>query len=104
MTRNTTTHSALYLVATLKTSPGAEADLVAAMRTLVPQSKAEPGCIQYDLHVDIADPTVLIVYEIWRDQQALDSHVGSPHFQAFLATATPLLSDALDVRVLSKVE
>lgn len=93
----------LYLVATLQAIKGCETQLVDALQALVPLSRQEPGCIRYDLHVDRADTSVLIVYEIWRDQQALDEHASSAHFQRFLKAAEPLLSAPLDVRVLNLV-
>lgn len=94
----------LYLVATLQAVKGAQTQLLNALQTLVPRSKQEPGCIRYDLHVDRADSTVLIVYEIWRDQTALDEHAASGHFQQFLTTAEPLLAAPLNVRVLDLVQ
>jgi quinol monooxygenase YgiN len=94
----------LYLVATLEAVPGSEGLLLDALSALVLQSRAEPGCIQYDPHVDIADAKTLIVYEIWRNQQALDDHASSSHFQAFLKTAEPMLSAPLDVKVLNRID
>lgn len=94
----------LYLVATLKATKGNEEKLQRALQALVPPSRAEAGCIKYDLHVDTAQPALFIVYEIWRNQQALDQHASSNHFQTFLKTAEPFLATPLEVRVLDRVD
>ncbi len=40
----------------------------------------EPGCLRFDVVQDEADPNVIYFYEVYRDQAALDAHVGYPHF------------------------
>jgi quinol monooxygenase YgiN len=95
-------HPALYLVATLVAAKGSEATLLGALRALVPQSRREPGCIQYDLHEHTTKPDVFVMYEIWKDQEALDAHVSSNHFQSFLTVAEPILAETLDVKVLRR--
>jgi quinol monooxygenase YgiN len=42
------------------------------------------------------------MYEIWKDQEALDAHVSSNHFQSFLTVAEPILAETLDVKVLRR--
>ncbi|RJX83380.1 putative quinol monooxygenase [Pseudomonas sp. LS-2] len=103
MSTNSQTQALLYLVATLKAAKGSEDKLLSALKALVPLSRQESGCVRYDLHVDREDPSVLIVYEIWRDDEALDDHASSAHFQHFLKIAEPLLSAPLEVRILDLV-
>lgn len=69
----------------LKYPPGGIDMLSEAMHTVVEATRREDGCINFDFAVDIADPTRLIVFERWRDQKALDGHIGSPHFAAWRA-------------------
>jgi len=69
----------------LKYSPGG-IDLVRdEMEKVVEATRREDGCINYDFAIDIADPTRLIVYERWRDQEALERHTRSPHISAWRA-------------------
>jgi len=104
MSNDTRTPAPLYLVATLKAAKGNEEKLRNALQALVPQSRAEVGCLKYDLHVDTTQSALFIVYEIWRDQEAIDHHASSNHFQTFLKTAEPLLAAPLDVKVLNLVD
>ena len=42
----------------------------------------EPGCLQFDVTVGREDPNQVILYEVYRDDQALDEHMKSPHLAA----------------------
>ncbi len=37
----------------------------------------EEGCLQFDVAVARDDPNRVILYEVYRDQAALDTHMGS---------------------------
>nr|WP_231925723.1 MULTISPECIES: antibiotic biosynthesis monooxygenase [Exiguobacterium] len=39
------------------------------------------------------DPNVFYFYEQWRDQDAFDQHVASPHYQAYRAVSASLVAD-----------
>jgi len=59
-----------------------EAETVAdLLRQMVPLSRAEPGCLQYDVHSDNEDPNRFFIYERYVDDAALEAHATSPHFQ-----------------------
>ncbi len=74
----------LIIVATITARDGNQALVRAALEAIVPPSRAEEGCIRYDLHVDLGDHASFIMLEAWRDQAALDAHEATPHFQALL--------------------
>ncbi len=50
-------------------------------RELVAATKQEPLCISYNLYVDQKDPGHFIFIEEWPNQEALDIHCASEHFQ-----------------------
>ncbi|MBA1242775.1 putative quinol monooxygenase [Pseudomonas japonica] len=104
MSNNIGISAPLYLAATLKATQGHEDKLLEALQALVPPSRAEVGCIKYDLHVDTTQSAIFVVYEIWKNQQALDQHASSNHFQTFLQAAEPLLAAPLEVRVLKRID
>jgi len=80
------------LIARLKAKPGQEALLAQALRELSAPSRSESGCIQYDVCCVREDPATLLVLEEWASQAALDEHMQTPHFQAFLAKAGEALA------------
>lgn len=47
---------------------------------LIKKTRAEPLCIAYDLFIDQKDPGHFIFIELWPDQEALDIHCKSEHF------------------------
>lgn len=73
-----------------------EADLktvlegVAVLRTL---SLAEPGCIAYQAFQEADEPTSLVFVEHYRDEDAQQAHVNSPHYQEYaVERIRPLLT------------
>jgi quinol monooxygenase YgiN len=58
---------------------------------LVAATRLEPGCIEYSLHQDNDDPALFIFYETWENEGALAGHLGSPHFQAYLAAVEGMI-------------
>jgi quinol monooxygenase YgiN len=46
-------------------------------------SRAEPGCVTFDVSRSTEDPNVFVLYEEWRDQEALDVHYKTAHFEKF---------------------
>jgi quinol monooxygenase YgiN len=81
----------LIIVATLTARPGHEAVLKAALERIVPLSRAEDGCIRYDLHADLANPASFVMLEAWRDAEALARHEATPHFKQLLDTVGGLV-------------
>jgi len=71
-----------------------ESDAVAdILRHLMPLSRAEPGCLQYDAHRDPDDRSTFFLFERYADQEAFDAHAASAHFQDLvLGKALPLLA------------
>jgi len=54
-----------------------------ALRELAGPSRAEAGCILYDVCRSTTDPDALFVLEEWESQAALDEHMATPAFKAF---------------------
>ena len=55
------------------------------MDAMLTASRAEDGCIAYSYAVDVQDPGLIRVFEIWRDQAAVDAHFQAPHMVAWRA-------------------
>jgi len=81
----------LSVVATISAKPEFRAEVRQALETIVPPSRAEAGCLQYDLHVARNNPDNFVMIERWQDDATLDRHLATPHFAA--------LGAALDGRV-----
>ncbi|WP_152046766.1 putative quinol monooxygenase [Aureimonas psammosilenae] len=73
----------LTIVARLKAKPGHEAELEKELRGLVAPTRAEKGCLNYDLHRSHQDPGLFIFHENWESRELWDAHMNSPHLAAF---------------------
>jgi len=56
---------------------------VAAAKDVIEKSRAEEGCISYSLYQDPLDKTVFLFFEEWKNQEAVDFHFATEHFQKF---------------------
>jgi quinol monooxygenase YgiN len=50
-----------------------------AVAPMVAATLEEPGCRAYVFSPDVADPSLVHLYELWDDQEALDGHFASAH-------------------------
>ena len=54
----------------------------------------EPGCLQFDICVDTADPDRFLLYEVYEDRAAFDAHLETPHFAISQAAAAECVERA----------
>ncbi|PYS89051.1 MAG: antibiotic biosynthesis monooxygenase [Acidobacteria bacterium] len=76
---------------------GREAEVRGLLLTLVAPSRAEAGCINYDLHQSADDPTEFMFYENWTRRAALDAHLDMPYLNEFDALAEELLAEPVEI-------
>lgn len=82
----------LYTVAHFHCLEGRGSDVEAFLAALVEPTASEDGCIYYRYFRDISDPDHFVFWEIWRDERALDVHIGTPGVQSMLAAVEPMLA------------
>lgn len=88
----------VFVIARVVASPGAAEALRAVLASLIAPTRAEAGCIQYDLLRDREDPGVFTFVEAWADDAALDAHFETPHFRDAAAKIGPLVAGPPDIR------
>lgn len=84
--------------------PGKERALREALLKVCAPTRAEKGCINYDLHVSPDDPGLLVFHENWVSKEDLDAHLASPHVDAFRAVAPDLLAEPANITLWSEIE
>ena len=47
------------------------------LRRNIESTRAKDGCERYDYAVDLLDPNLLRISEIWRDEAAMDAHMAT---------------------------
>jgi quinol monooxygenase YgiN len=70
---------------------------------LAARTRTEAGNINYDLHVSNTDDSLFIIYENWKDQAALDSHMNEPYLKSFLGKTDELLAAPVDGTICKKL-
>jgi quinol monooxygenase YgiN len=61
------------------------------MAALLGPTRAEAGCLAYELFQSDEDPTVWVLIERWRSVTDLDAHVLAEHMVRFLARSHEVL-------------
>ena len=69
-------------------------DLVKAeLEKLVDPTRAEDGCLQYDLHQDNKNPAHFMFVENWTTYDAWQAHMTTPHIKAYMAAVDGAVED-----------
>ncbi|MEO8009018.1 MAG: putative quinol monooxygenase [Betaproteobacteria bacterium] len=99
----------IHVIATVDLAPGTRDKFLAEFRKLIPDVRAEAGCIEYgpaiDAETDIALQFKLgadrvVVIEKWETVAALKAHGIAPHMQAYRARVKEYVR-GMELRVLS---
>jgi quinol monooxygenase YgiN len=72
--------SAITLTVILRAREGQEALLEAELRALVAPTRAEEGCIAYDLHRATEIHSTFLLHEVWASREHHTRHMKTPHF------------------------
>lgn len=91
----------ITVLARLRAKEGMAETVKAELLALVGPSRADAGCLNYDLHQVLDDETLFVVYENWQSKEHLDRHLGTPHLQALLAKADELLAAPPEIILLA---
>ena len=63
----------------------------------------EPGVLTYIAHRSKNDPSEVVFFEIYKDEQAVQAHNGTPHMNAMRAGFMENFQPPLDVQPLERV-
>ena len=55
-------------------------------------SRDEPGIARFDLLSDRADPTHVVLVEVYRDEAAAAAHKDTAHYQRWRDTVAPMMA------------
>jgi quinol monooxygenase YgiN len=81
----------IYVVATLTIKPGSAETLKAAAQPAIAATRAEKGCISYDLFHSVSDPETMVFVERWDTRADLSAHAKQPHLKAWREASDPLV-------------
>lgn len=99
----------IHVIATVELNPGTRDKFLAEFHKLIPDVKAEAGCIEYgptvDAQTDIAiqfkvGADRVVIIEKWESVAALKAHGVAPHMQAYRSRVKDFVK-GMELRVLS---
>ncbi|MFT5081752.1 MAG: quinol monooxygenase YgiN [Planctomycetota bacterium] len=75
--------SKLTIVANI-TANADKIDFVKAeLDKLIDTTRAEAGCIQYDLHQNYKNSAHFLIFENWESRELWQNHMNAPHLAAY---------------------
>ena len=93
----------VHVVARFVARSGKEDALRAVLTALIPPTRRELACYQYDLLVEAGDPRQFCFVERWDGPAALDQHLQTAHVQSALTQIEDLVEAPPDIRRYSLV-
>ncbi|QQS55204.1 MAG: antibiotic biosynthesis monooxygenase [Candidatus Competibacteraceae bacterium] len=93
----------LTIIANIHANPDQIDRVKAELEKLVPITRAEKGCLQYDLHRDNEDPAHFMFFESWESRELWQAHMNAPHLAAYMkatdgAVAEFILNEMTPIR------
>lgn len=86
-------HESVVVIAHWETTEAAFDAVVKDMAALRTRSLAEPGCLGYQTFQSTEEPNSLVIIERYRDVEAQQAHLDSPHYQELVVDRIrPLLT------------
>ena len=82
----------------IRVDEGAIASVKDAIATMENESRKEPGCHTYAFSVDINDPTMVRITEVWESMADLQAHFGMPHMADFGAALASIEIQSMEVK------
>jgi len=93
----------VILIAILTCKKDALSTLQMELKKLATASKAEEGCLQYDLNTCKEIENQFVITELWKDEAALNKHKETPHYKYFIHIAPALLSNPVEHKTLTPI-
>ncbi len=94
----------IFIFASVTPKAGKEEALEALLRGMTAPSRAEAGCVFYNLDRPTEGDLSFHFFECWRDAAAVDAHREAPHYKDYRARLGDLIAGPIGVRLLQGVD
>jgi quinol monooxygenase YgiN len=91
----------IHVIAIITAKPGNREAILSSFRDILPEVRAEAGCLEYGPAVDAEGapafaaklgPDTLMVVEKWSSQETLAAHAAAPHMAVHVARVKDLIA------------
>ncbi len=83
----------LTIVARIEANPDKIDFIKEELNKLIEPTRAEHGCLQYDLHQDTTNPAVFLFFENWENRELWLAHMEGPHLQHYMTVTEGAIAD-----------
>jgi quinol monooxygenase YgiN len=91
------------LIATIHILPGFEREVSEALKTMEMASNKEAGCEQFVANIEKDSPQTIVIYEVYKSDEAFKLHLASPHAKAFFEfTKGKIVNDKIETVFLTE--
>ena len=87
----------LFVFARFHARDGEEKAVAAALREVVPPTRAEPGCLAIGAYRSTRDARLFHIHSRWHDEAAFERHAAMPHTVRFIETVERLVDQPIEV-------
>jgi len=92
------------VVVRLTAKVGKEMQVRQELFNLLAPTRAERGCLNFDMHEDPNDPTAFLFHENWTSEDCLKQHFETTHIKRWIKLAETLLAEPLDLTRWRKID
>ena len=86
----------IVCIAHLEANEGMHEELLNVLKNLIQPSKAETGCVSYQLHCNLENPNVFTFIDKFKNQEAFDIHCEAEYIkEAFDHLIPPLVKSMI---------
>jgi quinol monooxygenase YgiN len=85
-------HESIRVIAKVTARPETVEEVKALLQDLVPPTRAEKGCVSYEVCQSNSAPAEFVCIEAWASASDIEAHMRTPHVQAAFAKAQSLLA------------
>lgn len=94
-------HKMLTVIAKFEAKPGMESKYKEELGKMLDPSRAEVGCLNYNVYQSNDNPAIMFTYENWTGKDALDAHMQMPHFKALGEISKEMLAKPMEIDLLT---
>jgi quinol monooxygenase YgiN len=92
------------VVVKIRAKPGSEGEVRSRLAALLAPTRAEEGCLNFDMHESPEDASLFLFHENWRSQGDLDRHFQTPYITSWVQDANSLLAEPMELSLWRAVE
>jgi quinol monooxygenase YgiN len=86
------------VIAKHRAKPGTADAYERRMLADLERTRAEPGALQFHIHRDRFDRNLFVLYEVWRDVEALREHFDKPYVKQFVVDSAEYIEGNMEVQ------